>query len=155
MTTATETTGPPSSPTARPVIEVRAIYRRFGSTQALDGASLALRPGEVHALIGENGAGKSTLIKIMTGVDQPDAGEILVDGEPVQLANALAAQAAGDRRDLPGADDLPGPVGRGEHLHQPSRPRAGSSTAAPPGATPSASSTASASTSTSTSRREA
>ena len=95
MTTATEATDPPSSPTARPVIEVRGIYRRFGSTQALDGASLALRPGEVHALIGENGAGKSTLIKIMTGVDQPDAGEILVDGEAVHLASALGAQAAG------------------------------------------------------------
>jgi rhamnose transport system ATP-binding protein len=95
MTTATEPTGPPSSAAAQPVIEVRAIYRRFGSTQALDGASLALLPGEVHALIGENGAGKSTLIKIMTGVDQPDAGEMLVEGQPVTIANALAAQALG------------------------------------------------------------
>src|SRR5688572_22123616 len=94
MTTVTENAGAPSSPTSQAVIEVRGIYRRFGSTQALDGASLALRPGEVHALIGENGAGKSTLIKIMTGVDQPDAGEILVDGEPVQFPNALGAQAA-------------------------------------------------------------
>src|SRR5262245_34035438 len=95
MTTAPEPTGSPSSPIAGPVIEVRGIYRRFGSTQALDGASLALRPGEVHALIGENGAGKSTLIKIMTGVDQPDAGEILVDGEPVTITSALDAQALG------------------------------------------------------------
>jgi rhamnose transport system ATP-binding protein len=95
MTTVTDISGAPSSPAAPAVIEVRSIYRRFGSTQALDGASLALRPGEVHALIGENGAGKSTLIKIMTGVDQPDAGEILVDGEPVHLASALSAQALG------------------------------------------------------------
>jgi rhamnose transport system ATP-binding protein len=95
MTTVTAPAEPPSSAAAQPVIEVRAIYRRFGSTQALDGASLELVPGEVHALIGENGAGKSTLIKIMTGVDQPDAGEILVDGEPVSIASALAAQALG------------------------------------------------------------
>ena len=95
MTTVSDVTEDPSSQAAQPAIEVRAIYRRFGSTQALDGASLALRPGEVHALIGENGAGKSTLIKIMTGVDQPDAGEILVDQEPISLASALDGQARG------------------------------------------------------------
>ena len=78
-----------------PIIEVRGVSRRFGSTQALDGASLALYPGEVHALIGENGAGKSTLIKVMTGVEQPDTGEIVVDGQPRSIASALDAQALG------------------------------------------------------------
>jgi len=78
-----------------PIIEVRGISRRFGSTQALDGASLALYPGEVHALIGENGAGKSTLIKVMTGVEQPDTGELLVDGQPRSISSALEAQALG------------------------------------------------------------
>ena len=78
-----------------PVVDVREVSRRFGSTQALDHASLALLPGEVHALIGENGAGKSTLIKIMTGVEQPDAGEIRVDGVARQIGSALEAQALG------------------------------------------------------------
>ena len=54
--------------------ELTAISKRFGATQALDGVSLDLRPGEIHALVGENGAGKSTLVKILAGVHQPDAG---------------------------------------------------------------------------------
>ena len=86
---------PVGSPDATPVIEIRGISKRFGSTQALDGVSLALFPGEVHALLGENGAGKSTLIKVMTGVQRPDNGEILVDGQPVHVGSALEGQALG------------------------------------------------------------
>ena len=78
-----------------PIIEIRGISKRFGSTQALDDVSLALLPGEIHALLGENGAGKSTLIKIMTGVQQPDAGETLVDVRSVRIGSALEAQALG------------------------------------------------------------
>ena len=84
-----------SAPPAAPILEIRSVSKRFGSTQALDGVSLALQPGEIHALLGENGAGKSTLIKIMTGVQQPDAGEILVDGQPVRIGSALDGQALG------------------------------------------------------------
>jgi rhamnose transport system ATP-binding protein len=76
----------------RPIMEMRGISKRYGSIQALDDVSLALIPGEIHALLGENGAGKSTLIKIMTGVVQPDVGEILVDGKPVHIASAFDAQ---------------------------------------------------------------
>ena len=83
------------APLAAPILEIRSVSKRFGSTQALDGVSLALQPGEIHALLGENGAGKSTLIKIMTGVQQPDAGEILVDGQPVRIGSALDGQALG------------------------------------------------------------
>ena len=78
-----------------PVLEIRGISKRFGSIQALDDVSLALQAGEIHALLGENGAGKSTLIKIMTGVEQPDAGELLVDGRSVRVASALEAQTLG------------------------------------------------------------
>jgi len=84
-----ETDAPP------PILEIRGVSKRFGSTQALDDVSLALQAGEIHALLGENGAGKSTLIKIMTGVVQPDGGELIVDGRPVRVGSALEAQALG------------------------------------------------------------
>lgn len=78
-----------------PVLEVRGISKRFDATQALSEASIDLHAGEVHALVGENGAGKSTLINIMTGIHQPDAGSIWVDGQPVVLHSAADAQALG------------------------------------------------------------
>jgi rhamnose transport system ATP-binding protein len=71
------------------------ISKRFGTTQALADVSLALYPGEIHALLGENGAGKSTLIKVITGIHKPDQGEILLDGNPVTINNPLEAQAYG------------------------------------------------------------
>src|SRR5215218_4250211 len=77
------------------VLEVQDIVKRFAGVAALDGVSLALQGGEVHALVGENGAGKSTLIKILTGVHQPDAGSIRYQGEPVAFDRPLDAQAAG------------------------------------------------------------
>lgn len=79
----------------RPVLELRHVSKRFGATQALDDVSLALFPGEVHALLGENGAGKSTLIKIVTGIQQPDAGELLIDGAPVRVGSSQDAQRLG------------------------------------------------------------
>ncbi len=79
----------------QPVLEMRHTSKRFDATQALDDVSLSLLPGEVHALVGENGAGKSTLIKIMTGIYQPDHGEILLDDKPVRINNAQTAQALG------------------------------------------------------------
>ena len=79
----------------QPLLEIRGISKRFDTTQALDEVSLDLFPGEIHALLGENGAGKSTLIKIMTGVHQPDRGEIVLDGRPIKIGNAVEAQAHG------------------------------------------------------------
>lgn len=80
---------------AIPVLEIQHISKRFDATQALEDVSLALYPGEVHALIGENGAGKSTLIKIMTGVHRPDSGVMLLDGKPVHIGNSQEAQTLG------------------------------------------------------------
>jgi len=80
---------------ASPILEMRNIAKRFDATQALEDVSLALYPGEVHALLGENGAGKSTLIKIMTGVHQPDRGEILLSGKPIAIRDTAEAQRHG------------------------------------------------------------
>ncbi len=80
---------------APPILEMRGVSRAFGSTQALSDVSIQLFGGEVHALLGENGAGKSTLIKIMTGVQQPDAGELLIDGRPARVSSAQDAQRLG------------------------------------------------------------
>jgi ribose transport system ATP-binding protein len=77
------------------IVEMRRIEKSFPGVHALRGARFDLRPGEVHALMGENGAGKSTLMKVLTGVNQPDSGEILIDGKPVAMPNPRAAQAHG------------------------------------------------------------
>jgi rhamnose transport system ATP-binding protein len=80
---------------AEPILEIRHVSKCFDTIQALDDVSLDLYPGEIHALIGENGAGKSTLIKIMTGVYHADEGEMLLDGEPIRVANSVDAQTYG------------------------------------------------------------
>lgn len=77
------------------ILELQRIKKSFPGVLALDGVDFNLRPGEVHALVGENGAGKSTLIKVITGVHQPDAGEIQFQGQPVIFANPLIAQQHG------------------------------------------------------------
>ncbi len=77
------------------ILQVRTVSKAFLGVQALQGVSFGLRPGEVHALIGENGAGKSTLIKVMTGVYHADSGEILFRGGPVNFGSPLQAQEAG------------------------------------------------------------
>ncbi|APF37642.1 D-xylose ABC transporter ATP-binding protein [Chelatococcus daeguensis] len=80
---------------AHPLLEMRGISKSFPGVKALDGVDVALYAGTVTALIGENGAGKSTLVKVLTGIYQPDAGDILVDGAPVRFADAQAAMRAG------------------------------------------------------------
>ncbi len=77
------------------VLQASGLRKRFGATVALDGAGLTLREGQIHALMGQNGAGKSTLIKLVTGVETPDAGSIVLDGAPVAPATPLEAQALG------------------------------------------------------------
>ncbi|MFL5519855.1 MAG: ABC transporter ATP-binding protein [Gemmatimonadales bacterium] len=77
------------------LLELRGIDKRFGSLQALTGAELYVRPGEVHALLGENGAGKSTLMSVAYGLLVPDAGEILVDGQSRTFRSARDARRAG------------------------------------------------------------
>ncbi len=78
-----------------PILQLRGIDKQFGTVQALSGAELVVRAGEVHALLGENGAGKSTLMHVAGGMVLPDAGEIVVDGGAMRFRSPRDARAAG------------------------------------------------------------
>jgi len=77
------------------ILELRNVSKSFPGVKALEGAHFDLKPCEIHALMGENGAGKSTFIKIITGVYQPDSGDIFLNGKPVSIKTPLDAQALG------------------------------------------------------------
>jgi simple sugar transport system ATP-binding protein len=79
----------------QPVLEVTGIHKAFPGVKALSDAGLRLFPGEVHTLMGQNGAGKSTLIKVLTGVYQPDAGSIVLEGRAIQPRSTQDAQNLG------------------------------------------------------------
>ncbi|MEM7636195.1 MAG: ATP-binding cassette domain-containing protein, partial [Pseudomonadota bacterium] len=79
----------------KPRIELKGITKAFPGVLANDAVSFKVEPGEIHALLGENGAGKSTLVKMIYGIMQPDAGDIVWDGEPVMVANPKAARKMG------------------------------------------------------------
>ena len=77
------------------LVAIHGLCKSFAGVQALDRVDFELRAGEVHALMGENGAGKSTLMKILAGIHARDAGDILIEGRPVEIASPRAAQALG------------------------------------------------------------
>ena len=79
----------------KPLLEVRKLSKSFAGVRALKGVDLQVLPGEVHCVLGQNGAGKSTLIKALSGVHQPDAGEIRWNGEAVRLTSPTAALELG------------------------------------------------------------
>ena len=81
--------------TVAPALEMRGITKRYPAVVANDNVNLSIRPGEIHALLGENGAGKSTLMNILYGLARPDEGEILLDGVPVRIADPADAIARG------------------------------------------------------------
>jgi len=78
-----------------PLLQIQSISKAFAGVQALDGVSFELRPGEVHALVGENGAGKSTLIKLITGAHLPDSGSMIVEGKLVVDNDPVLAKRLG------------------------------------------------------------
>jgi simple sugar transport system ATP-binding protein len=78
-----------------PAIEMRGVTKRYPGVLANDHIDLDVRPGEIHALLGENGAGKSTLMNILYGLAEPDEGEILMDGQPVTIHSPADAIARG------------------------------------------------------------
>ena len=77
------------------VLEARDIVKNYGGTRALKGVNFSIRSGTVTTLFGENGAGKSTLMKILSGVEQPTSGEILLGGEPVAFSSTIEAAEHG------------------------------------------------------------
>jgi erythritol transport system ATP-binding protein len=80
---------------AAPILRAEKITRVFPGTVALDAVDFEVRPGQVHALIGENGAGKSTLMRIIAGADRPTSGRLLIDDEPVEFRSTRDADARG------------------------------------------------------------
>jgi simple sugar transport system ATP-binding protein len=91
------------------LLEAKSIVKHYGHVRALERADFDVGAGEVCALVGDNGAGKSTLIKILSGTVQPDAGEILFEGQPIQLDSPIAARNLGLEtvyQDLALAEDL-------------------------------------------------
>ncbi len=77
------------------LLEMRGVTKRYPGVLALDSVNFDLRAGEIHCLVGENGAGKSTLMKILSGAEPKDSGEIKIDGEPVGVSSPADAQALG------------------------------------------------------------
>ena len=77
------------------ILEMEGISKAFPGVQALDSVNFTLRKGEIHCLVGENGAGKSTLIKVLTGVDRPEAGRMILDGKEIHTRSPQHAQTLG------------------------------------------------------------
>ncbi len=93
----------------KPILELRAINKSFGPVHVLHDVDLAIRPGEVTALVGDNGAGKSTLVKCIAGIHPADSGQIRWSGEPVKVTGPKDAAALGIEvvyQDLALADNL-------------------------------------------------
>ncbi len=82
-------------PRNEPIVSLREISKSFPGVLAVQGVSLDILPGEVHALVGENGAGKSTLMKVLAGVYKKDAGHVLYKGKEVEIPTPRAAQQLG------------------------------------------------------------
>ncbi len=78
-----------------PLVRATGLTRTYGAVQALRGVSVSIAPGEIVGICGQNGAGKSTFVKLLTGLERPDAGELEVHGETVQFASTLDGQRAG------------------------------------------------------------
>jgi ABC-type sugar transport system ATPase subunit len=87
--------GKPSALDGTPVLATQGIVKRYGHVTAVDNVSISLAAGEVLGLLGDNGAGKSTLVSILSGVQQPDAGQVMINGRPEVIDSPGRAQELG------------------------------------------------------------
>ncbi len=110
------------------ILEVDRVSKSFPGVKALDGVSLTLHRGEVHALVGENGAGKSTLMKILAGVYQPDEGTIRFKGELVRFHDSTQARDAGIGIIYQELNLIPHLSVAGKYLHRPGTAHAATDT---------------------------
>jgi D-xylose transport system ATP-binding protein len=94
-------TAPMATKAATATLELREVYKSFGSVEALRGVDFEVRDGEVMALVGDNGAGKSTLIKCVAGIYSIDSGQVLFEGEPVSISGPKDAASLGIEVDYP------------------------------------------------------
>ena len=108
--------GRPQTVTEDPILQARALHKRYGGVHALRGARIAVYPGEVHALVGENGSGKSTMLKILSGQIRADAGEVSLAGRPERRSATPRTRSAGHRDRDAGDDACARPLDRGERL---------------------------------------
>ena len=100
-------------------LNIEHVTKTFPGVKALSDMSLRVRPGEVHALLGENGAGKSTLLRTMSGVVKPDSGTIAVDGEVLTLRSPARRASRRDRHDPSGTAAGSRADRRAEHVPRP------------------------------------
>ena len=98
------------------LLSVNNISKRFGAVQALDNVDLTINKGEILCLVGENGSGKSTLIKIISGVVEPDSGEIVIEGKSYKKLSAFESMRDRYTGYLPGPFPFPKFICCGKHL---------------------------------------
>ena len=98
------------------IIEFANISKKFGAVQALNDVSFSIKRGECHAIVGENGAGKSTLMNILSGVLQPDSGQVNYNGNCVKITNPMVSAELGISHRVSRAEVVPQFIGRRKHL---------------------------------------
>ena len=98
------------------VLEMRHIYKTFPGVKALQNVDFTLKKGEIHALMGENGAGKSTLIKVLTGVEEFETGEIMIDG--CDQPQPAGSTEPGHQHRVSGSQSLSEPDGCRESVYR-------------------------------------